>query len=252
MYAFILAAGLGTRLRPLTDTMPKALVPVNGKPLLQHQIERLRDAGFRHIVINVHHFAQQIIDFLAAHENFGLDIRISDETKELLETGGALKAAAPLFRTFNGDERQPILIHNVDILHNLNLRTFCQEHADASTSTLLVSSRSTSRYLLFDQYKQLVGWTNTKTGEEKGPIVEVTEAERDIKFGKLSQLAFSGIHLFSPILFPLMEEWPERFSIIDFYLKASKQNSIQGAVVSEFKMVDVGKLDTLSEASAMI
>ena len=249
MYAFILAAGLGTRLRPLTDTMPKALVPVNGKPLLQHQIERLKEAGFTRIVVNVHHFADQIIDFLAANQNFGIDIRISNETACLLDTGGALKAAAPVFRSFGADDRSPILIHNVDILHNLDLRRFCQENADSAEATLLVSQRTTSRYFLFDQERQLVGWTNVKTGEVKGLSAHSSAVANDVAEGKLKQLAFSGIHLISPSLFPLMDAEPDRFSVVDFYLKNCSHHSIRGVEVAGFQMIDIGKIDTLNALS---
>jgi len=228
--AFILAAGLGTRLRPLTDTMPKALVPVAGKPLLQHQIERLRAAGFQHIVVNVHHFADQIIDFLRAHQNFGLDIRISDERDQLLETGGAIKRALPLF-----PGNAPILVHNVDILHNLDLAAFYRQHANEADATLLVSQRSTSRYLLTDNTNRLLGWRNVKTGEVKGK-----EGEQPY--------AFSGIHIFSPSLGSLMENWQDRFSVIDFYLQATVIRNIRLAPKADLRLLDVGKVDSLQQA----
>ena len=148
--AMIFAAGLGTRLKPLTDTMPKALVPVGGQPLLWHVIMKLKAAGYERIVVNVHHFAQQIIDYLQANANFGLDIRISDERQQLLETGGGIKKALPLF-----DANAPILIHNVDILSNLDL---CALPMDAPL--LVVSERKTKRYLQFDDTMRLVGSPN--------------------------------------------------------------------------------------------
>ncbi len=226
--AFILAAGLGTRLKPLTDTMPKALVPVCDKPLLQHQIERLRAVGFTRLVVNVHHFADQIVQFLDANQNFGLDIRVSDERTQLLETGGAIRHARPLF-----DTSLPVLVHNVDILHNLDLADFyCQQQGEA---TLLVSPRTTSRYLAFDTDGQLCGWTNTKTGEIKGLTTD-------------RLLAFSGIHLLRPSLLPTMDEWPERFSVIDFYLSVCHTHSIRAHEAHNLRMVDVGKLDTLQQA----
>ncbi len=235
MNAFILAAGLGTRLRPLTDTMPKALVPVDGKPLLQYQIERLKAAGFQRIVVNVHHFAEQIIDFLNAHQNFGLDIRISDEREQLLETGGAIKRALPLF-----SDSSPILVHNVDILHNLDLRSFYQQNcAQQTDATLLVSQRTTSRYLLTDDTNRLLGWRNVKTGEVKGK-----EGEQ--------AYAFSGIHLFSPSLGSLMENWPDRFSIIDFYLQTTLTRNIHLAPVADLRLLDVGKVDSLHEATRFL
>ena len=160
MRAMLFAAGLGTRLRPLTDHMPKALVPVSGRPLLDITIERLKMAGATDIVVNVHHFSSQIIDHLAQHD-YGVRIRVSDETAELLDTGGGLKKALPLFE---GDA--PVLLHNVDILSNAELRAFCRENAQNDV-TLLVSPRQTQRYLLFDAAMRLVGWTNIATGEVK-------------------------------------------------------------------------------------
>ena len=145
--AMIFAAGLGTRLKPLTDTMPKALVPVAGQPLLWHVIMKLKGAGFERIVVNVHHFADQIIDYLHANDNFGLDIRISDEREQLLETGGGIKKALPLF-----DPSEPILIHNVDILSNLDLNAL-----PTDAPLLVVSERKTKRYLQFDDTMRLIG-----------------------------------------------------------------------------------------------
>ena len=236
--AFILAAGLGTRLKPLTDTMPKALVPVCGKPLLQHQIERLTSAGFTRIVINVHHFADQIVDFVEKYKVQSakykdVELLISDERMELLETGGALRHAAHLF-----DPDMPVLVHNVDILHNVNIAEFYAQHQAAAT--LLVSHRDTSRYLVFDNDHRLIGWTNIKTGEVKGKALSLGER------GKL--LAFSGIHVISPSMFTEMQAWPARFSIIDFYLEACQHSVIRGVEVPGFQMVDVGKLDTLATA----
>ena len=158
----IFAAGLGTRLKPLTDKMPKALVPVGGHPLLWHVVMRLKAAGFERIVVNVHHFAQQIVDYVEQNNRFGLDIRISDETAMLLETGGGIKKALPLF-----EPDSPVLIHNVDILSNVNLAAF-YESAQNNPATLLVSERTTKRYLQFDDDMRLTGWKNVETGEVKG------------------------------------------------------------------------------------
>ena len=192
--AMIFAAGLGTRLKPLTDTMPKALVRIGGEPLIKHVVLRLKEAGFQRIVVNVHHFAQQIIDYLEENEHFGLDIRISDETEQLLETGGGIKKARDLF-----DPHSPVLIHNVDILSNVDLTAF-YDHACSSgaEATLLVSERQTKRYLLFDDKYRLVGWTNKETGEVKSPHNWVKD-----ELQSLQMLAFSGIHVFSPALFPI-------------------------------------------------
>ena len=224
----IFAAGLGTRLKPLTDTMPKALVPVGGRPLLLHVIMKLKDSGFERIVVNVHHFAQQIIDYLAANQNFGLDIRISDESEKLLETGGGIKKALPLF-----DPHSPILIHNVDILSNVDL-----SQLDVDVPTLVVSERKTKRYLQFDESMQLIGWKNIETGEVKG------------REGR--SLAFSGIHVFHPSLFPLLNDWPERFPVMDFYLKVCAHHLVRGVEVKNLQLLDVGKLDTLEQAKSFI
>lgn len=241
--AMIFAAGLGTRLRPLTDTMPKALVSIGGQPLLWHVLTKLKAAGFERIVINVHHFAQQIIDYLAANANFGLDIHISDETEKLLDTGGGIKKASPLFAPDS-----PILIHNVDILSNVDLATLYQQATD-NAATLLVSQRDTSRYLMFSSQMQLTGWINIKTGETKGPVISLPSPPSP---HTTQQYAFSGIHVFSPRLFPLMESWQEKFSIIDFYLKACETESVRGIVKDDLRLLDVGKLDSLDKAEKFI
>ena len=226
--AMIFAAGLGTRLKPLTDTMPKALVRVGGQPLLWHVINKLKHAGYERIVVNVHHFAGQIVDYLKANDNFGLDIRISDESDMLLETGGGIKKALPLF-----DPSEPILIHNVDILSNLDLTAL-----PTDAPLLVVSQRQTKRYLQFDDTMRLVGWKNIETGEVKGR--------------EGNSLAFSGIHMFHPSLTPLLSDWPERFPIMDFYLKACGDNLIRGYEATNLRLLDVGKLDTLDKAETFI
>ena len=238
--AMIFAAGLGTRLKPLTDTMPKALVRVGGQPLLWHVIMKLKAAGFERIVVNVHHFAQQIVDYLQQNDNFGIDIRISDESAALLETGGGIKKALPLF-----DQDSPILIHNVDILSNIDLTkclTLCEADPDA---LLVVSRRKTKRYLLFDDEMILDGWTNIETGEVKSPYPGLDPSE-------LKQLAFSGIHVIWPRIFPLFAEMPDRFGIIDFYLKYCHQCAFLGYEKKDLQLLDVGKLDTLEEAESFI
>ena len=237
--AMIFAAGLGTRLKPLTDTMPKALVRVGGQPLLWHVIMKLKAAGFERIVVNVHHFAQQIVDYLAANDNFGLDIRISDETAGLLETGGGIKKALPLF-----DPESPILIHNVDILSNVRLDKLYDLAASAAVADasidalLLVSDRKTKRFLQFDEEMRLTGWKNIETGEVKG------------QEGR--SLAFSGIHMISPQTFPLFDEMPDRFGIIDFYLKFCQQYVFLGNEKRGLRLLDVGKLDTLHDANVFL
>ena len=226
--AMIFAAGLGTRLKPLTDTMPKALVRVGGQPLIWHVIQKLKLSGYERIVVNVHHFADQIVDYLNANCHFGLDIRISDETSQLLETGGGIKKALPLF-----DPSEPILIHNVDILSNLDLTAL-----PADAPLLVVSQRNTKRYLQFDNTMRLVGWKNIETGEVKGH--------------EGSSLAFSGIHVFHPSLAPLLADWPERFPIMDFYLKVCGDYLIRGYEARDLRFLDVGKLDTLHEAEQFL
>lgn len=237
MNALIFAAGLGTRLKPLTDTMPKAMVPVNGKPLVQILIEKLKGIGVTEIVINVHHFAQQIIDFVEANDHFGIDIKFSDETDMLLETGGGLKKAA---RLFSND--QPILVHNVDILSNADLLSL---YNNAHTTTLLVSQRQTQRYLLFDDTNRLIGWTNIATGEYKSPYI-------DIKERPARGLAFSGIQVFHPSLLPLMDSWEGKFSIIDFYLSICDKVDIRCCLDPQLQLLDVGKLDTIAKAEAFL
>ena len=272
----IFAAGLGTRLKPLTDTMPKALVRVGGEPLIKRVIMNLAAAGVDRIVVNVHHFAGQIIDYLKDNDNFGLDIRISDETAGLLETGGGIKKAAPLF-----DPADPILIHNVDILSNVDLREFYQiasqsekgkvkseesecgsekgkvenedgrgkneesNCCDAVDAVLLVSWRKTKRYLLFNDDMRLVGWTNIETGEVRSPYPELNPKE-------CRMYAFAGIHALSPRLLKMMDEFPDRFGIIDFYLKACATHNIKGYVKDDLKLMDIGKLDTLAQAEEFL
>ena len=250
--AMIFAAGLGTRLRPLTDTMPKALVRVGGEPLLWHVIMNLKAGGFERIVVNVHHFADQIIDYLKANSNFGLDIRISDESNQLLDTGGGIRKAVPLF-----DPSSPILIHNVDILSNTNLAKLYDSAANHD-ATLLVSKRETSRYLIFDDEMRLREWINVKTGEKKPqsphpPVGGFTDAQDSPNPGAGGLLfAFSGIHVFSPRLFPLMAEWPDKFGIIDFYLDACQKADVRGYLKADLRLLDVGKIGSLSEAEKFI
>ena len=252
--AMIFAAGLGTRLKPITDRMPKALVPVGGQPLLWHVIQKLRAAGFERIVINVHHFADQIIDYIEANQNFGLDIRISDERVALLDTGGGIKHALPLF-----DPSMPILIHNVDILSNVDLASLYQATLDSQADALLlVSQRQTKRYLLFADDDRLCGWTNIETGEVKGPLSTIHYPPSTIHHSPstihhpLKQLAFSGIHVLSPSTFSLFEQMPDRFSIIDFYLQYASHCFFKGKAQENLRLLDVGKLDSLEQAEEFL
>ena len=242
--AMILAAGLGTRLKPLTDTMPKALVPVSGRPLLDINIRRLMEQGYDRFVVNIHHFAQQIIDFVKEQDYAPL-VHFSDETDQLLETGGGLKKAQGLFR-----DDQPILIHNVDILDNVNYDWFARQHQPDEDAVLLVSQRKTKRYLLFDNAMHLMGWKNIETGEIKSPYEYVRRTGLSQHGEELNMFAFSGIHSFSPRLFPLMERFPDCFPIIDFYLSVCHRAPIVGLVKPDLQLMDVGKLDTLHEADA--
>ena len=191
--AMIFAAGLGTRLKPLTDTMPKALVPVNGVPLLDLIIRRLMAQGYERFVVNVHHFAQMIIDHVAQQDYAPL-VRISDESDMLLDTGGGLKKAATCF----DDEQSPILIHNVDILDNVCYDWFARQHNDEDDAVLLVSERKTKRYLLFDNAMRLMGWKNIETGEIKSPYEYIRRTGLSQHGEPLNMYAFSGIHS-SPI-----------------------------------------------------
>ena len=234
----VFAAGLGTRLRPLTDSMPKALVPVCGKPLLEHVILKLRDAGYDEVTVNVHHFPGQIRKYLSDND-FGVRIHISDESGELLETGGGILHA----REFLEDGGEPFLVHNVDIISNLDLGWLQRSCPPDALASLVVSERQTSRYLLFDDDMRLRGWTDIRSGEVRSPfgVLDPSECRR---------YAFAGIHNLSPAIFGAMSElgFSGRFPIMDFYLRACAAHPIYGLVPEDFRIVDVGKFDTLAEA----
>ena len=235
----IFAAGLGTRLKPLTDHMPKALVPVAGKPMLEHVILKLIASGFDEIVINVHHFAEQIIDFLKEKNNFGIKIWISDETEELLDTGGGIKKASSLLN-------EPFLVHNADILSNVDFKALYDFHiASENDATLLVSPRKTVRYLLFNQTNRLCGWINKDTLQTKpeGFIYQPDEQQ---------EYAFGGIHIISPSLFKYMEGWTGKFSIMDFYLQTCQKAKLGGYAKEDLQLIDIGKPDTLAQAEEFI
>ena len=240
MKAMIFAAGLGTRLKPYTDHMPKALVPVAGKPMLEHVILKLKSAGVDGIVINVHHFANQIIDFLKEKDNFGIQIWISDETEKLLETGGGIKKAAPYF-----DE--PFLVHNADILSNVDLKAMYEYHlTSGNDATLLVSPRKTVRYLLFDETNRLCGWVNKDTLQTKPEgFIYQPEIQKEYAFG--------GIHIISPTLFKYMgDEWTGEFSIMDFYLQTCQKAQLGGYIKDDLQLIDIGKPETLAKAEDFI
>ena len=238
MKAMIFAAGLGTRLKPLTDHMPKALVPVAGKPMLEHVILKLKEAGFDEIVVNVHHFAEQIVDFLKANDSFGIKIHISDETECLLDTGGGIKKAASFFT-----DHEPFLVHNVDILSDTDLRSLYEYHLISGNDvTLLVSPRKTARYLLFDERRRLCGWVNKETLQTK-PEGFVYQPEL------YKEYAFSGIHVISPVLLNYMEDgWKGKFSIMDFYLQTCRVARLGGYIREDLRLIDIGKPETLAKA----
>lgn len=241
MKAMIFAAGLGSRLKPLTDTMPKALVPIAGRPMLEHVILKLKAAGFTEIVINIHHFGEQILDFLKANENFGLIIHISDERDLLFDTGGGVKKARSFFE--NSDE--PFLIHNVDILSDVNLKELYDYHLQSgAVATLLASQRKTSRYLLFDTDKRLCGWINKDTEQVKPEGFQYDPS-------LYREYAFSGIHVLSPAIFQWMTSprWEGKFSIMDFYLATCRQVNYGGYLTEKLHLIDIGKPETLAKAT---
>mgnify|MGYP004702473279 CR=1 FL=1 len=236
----IFAAGLGTRLKPITDTLPKALVPIAGKTLLEHIILKLKGAGFNEILINVHHFPDQIIDFIHKNNAFGIRIEIADERNQLLDTGGGIKNAASFF-----DDGKPFLVHNVDILSNIDLKELYLYHKQThSFATLAVSSRNTFRYLLFDRNSNLKAWINEKTNETK-PSNFIPQAD-------YTKYAFSGIQILSTEVFEWMQKFPQKFSIMDFYLQTMQEKKIIGFVPSNYKMIDVGKLNVLEDAAQFV
>ncbi len=231
MKAMIFAAGLGTRLAPITDKMPKAMVPVHGKPMLQLQIEKLRDAGFNYIVINVHHFANQIISFIETHD-FGVEIIISDETRMLLETGGGLKNVKRFFTA--GDK---FLLHNVDIYSDIDLKKMYDSHQKSNNLvTMAVKHRKSSNYLLFDENKRLCGWKSYKTNSE---IISIEKSEYD-------EMAFSGIYVINYEIFDLMKR-EGAFSIIPELLKLSKMHHIGGWVHDDKFILDLGRPEAIKQ-----
>ena len=248
MKTLIFAAGLGTRLKPLTDTMPKALVPVCGRPLIEHVSRKLKASGVESAVVNVHHFADMIEEWAAAQDIMPMEV--SDERTCLLETGGGVLHAR---RYLEGCGH--FLIHNVDIISNLDIAWFASQVRENSMATLLVSDRKTSRYLLFDpDTMRLVGWTNVTTGEIKSPYP-------DLDMTKCLKMAFSGIHMMSDTVFDVMDSYVRekgidpvspRFPIMDFYLSVCAEKGIYGVVANELELVDVGKLDTLEEAQKAV
>jgi len=252
MKAFILSAGLGTRLKPMTETIPKALVEVNGKPLLQSLIENVKKNGCTDFVVNVHHFADLVVDFLKANQNFGVNIEISDERETLLDTGGAILNAK------NFLENEPFfLVHNVDILSDIDLDKMAKHHVKSrALATLAVRDRESGRKFLFDESLRLRGWQNTKTGEvrhcERSEAIQNTTdcfaslAMTDSK--ELTPLAFSGIHIISSEIFKHINQHG-KFSIVETYLDLGKTFDIRGFPHDDDFWLDVGKPQDLEMAS---
>lgn len=248
MKALIFAAGLGTRLKPITDTMPKALVPVGGKPLIEHVARKLKASGVDSAVVNVHHFADMIDEWVDNQDIMPMDV--SDERACLLETGGGVLHARPYL-----EDCGHFLIHNVDIISDLDIQWFASQVREDAVATLLVSDRKTSRYLLFDpETMRLVGWTNVTTGEVRSPYA-------DLDMTKCLKLAFSGIHIMSDMVFAVLDEYARekyqgvsapRFPIMDFYLDACARSGIYGVVAENLRLVDVGKFDTLEAAEGVL
>lgn len=250
----LFCAGLGTRLKPFTLNAPKAMAPVNGKPLVQRNLEYLKSFGVEEVVVNVHHFADQIINFLAEND-FGIKTIISDETDQVLETGGGLLKARPLL-----EDAEDILVMNVDILTNVDLNKLYDTHKNNDALiTLAVSNRESSRGLLFDKKNILCGWHNKKTGEEKLVSLslsktheenpnELRQVKPDIK--DLQDFAFSGIQIISSKVFPLIKQ-TGKFSIIDTYLDLAATQKIMAYDHSGKILMDVGKPESLKAAEAV-
>ena len=232
MKAMILAAGLGTRFKPWTDHHPKALAKVNGVTLLERNMLYLRSFGIREILVNVHHFADQIRDAIIANDGWGNNISISDETDQVLETGGGLKKAQAFFN------QGSFILMNVDILTDMDLGKMISIHEETKPlATLAVTRRKSSRYFLFDRNNRLSGWRNTKTGEEKIALPQTG----------LEEKAFSGIHLISPEIFPLMHR-QGKFSIVDVYLDLAAEKTILGFDHTGSRLVDVGRTESVIAA----
>ncbi len=231
--AMIFAAGLGTRLKPWTDHHPKALVLVNGKPLLQRNIEYLQGFGITKLIINVHHFADQVIDFLKAHDYFNCNITVSHEKEEPLETGGGLKKAAWFLQPHD-----PFFVINADILTSLDINAMLQFHRlHKPLVTLAVTNRKASRSFLFNDSDQLCGWRNNVSAQEKISIHATPIIPK----------AFSGIHIIDPAIFELITE-EGKFSLVDLYLRLSQHYSIMGFDHSGDVLIDVGKPEAIEQA----
>jgi MurNAc alpha-1-phosphate uridylyltransferase len=238
MKAMILAAGLGTRLLPVTQKLPKALVQVNGFPLLAILLNKLIKSGFNEIIINVHHKAEQVVQFLHDKKIGGANIAISDESGQLLDTGGGIKKA----RWFL-DGKEPFLVHNVDVISEIDLVNLAAAHrSGGNLVTLAVASRKSGRYLLIDNDSRLCGWLNVNTGEKKMAIDTGNP---------LREMAFSGIHMISPAIFELMSE-TGKFSIIDSYLRLAAHHPIRAFDQTSTPWFDIGKKEGFASAEIFL
>ena len=251
MKAMILAAGLGSRLKPLTDYKPKALVEVEGVPMLERIIMTLKKQGFTYIVVNVHHFAGQIIEFLDT-KDFGLEIKVSDESESLLDTGGGIVKAFPLLFS---DNREPVLFHNVDIISNAALSEVMYNSQGGKTdTTLLVSPRESSRKLLFSQNEALIGWHDLKNGKYRPENFEVDHYLNKDGKAVYYEYAFSGIYSMTLESVSEMKELMgnNRFSVMDYFLNPLRKKIIKGFVQRDLKLLDIGKPATLEQASGLL
>lgn len=240
MKAMILAAGLGSRLKPWTDHHPKALAPVNGKTLLERNVRYLQQFGITELIVNVHHFADQIVEAVEESKGWGSAITISDETDVVLETGGGLQKAAWYFK---GEEH--FVLMNADILTTLDLNKMITAHLEHQPlATLAVSNRASSRCLLFNEKKQMVGWRNNSTGEERGPLLEMKDRSG------IHAYAFSGIHVLSAGIFSAIRQ-QGKFSMIDVYVEACTDYSIQAFDHTGTLLLDVGKPENIEKAASL-
>jgi len=232
--AFIFAAGLGTRLFPYTKSQAKAMVPLLGKPMLEHLILKLKENQIIDIIINIHHFGDQIIDFLKENSNFGCNITISDERKLLLDTGGGLKKVLQYL-----DEEEDLLVHNVDILSDIDFNSFIQFHKNnKSLASLLVQNRKTSRYLLFNQENNLCAWVNKKTGES---------IPSNIDLSAFQEFAFNGIHIVNKKALDFFPD-EDSFPLIPVYLNMSPSNRIKAFEMKDEFWLDLGKPECIEIA----
>jgi NDP-sugar pyrophosphorylase family protein len=244
MRAMIFSAGLGTRFKPWTDQHPKALALVNGKSLLQRNIEYLQKYGITDVVVNVHHFADQVKEAIKKNSGWGSNVIVSDETNQVLETGGGLLKARELL-----ESSEPFVTLNVDILTDLNLNKLFEFHTKRQPLISFgVTSRETSRYFLFDENDRLYGWRNTKTGEEKGP--HLTSPQGGGIKPDLVQKAYSCVVIFQPEVFNLIKQ-TGKFSLTETYLDLAKDNLILGYDHSGDKLVDVGKPESVAIAEKL-